>query len=1363
MAKTTFYRPVRNYPLPLPNEQIQIEAPPQILQNQGGKLASIAQFLYPISGMLIMIISMISYLGVEKGSPNPLIIIAEICIMPLSIGIMFLSMYFQQRTQKTQQKANNESYRGYLDGIQRRLTELGKLQIQHNAHLYPELSTLPMIVEQRQTLWERRPADEDFLSVRIGVAPIALCCSLSFKEDYKTNADPSLLQEVRDLVNRNSHLDGQPLVISLRALGSLSVVGPNPAVHPLVRGIVSQLAAFHAPDEVGILAYFPPSAAHEWSWLKWLPHTHRLRQVNLERPTDADPLCLLADTIDHLRDLFETQIKPELELRYKLLKEKKHDTHDQPMKFKHLIFIFDNFTPAGLLAHVPELEQILRDAVQLGITVISLVNTKEQEPPILQGRLSITTTFHDVYLSYQETLLGGKNIEFITPDTIEVNQCVQIARGLAPLHLVDGEANLDFSQNIGLLQTHNIQAIETLHVTDLWRKRNEQQLLRVPIGLQKNGPLFLDFKEMAAGGFGPHGLVIGATGSGKSELLRTVVTSLALTHDPYTVNFVLVDFKAGAAFAEFTDLPHVSGIITNLENDPLLISRMYASLQGEQQRRQNLLSQAGNLPNITLYQKKWRNDPRMEPMPYLIIIVDEFAQLIANYEDFLALFTKLGQVGRSLGMHMMLATQRVDEGRIRTLEGHLRYRIALRTFKAEESSAVIGTHDAYFLPPSPGSGYFKVDEDIYTSFKTALISLPYVPISQRNVDPITLFRTFTDTGQLLSPLLKAQQTTQTITASRTELQMVIENISQAPSPANGWRVHAVWQAPLSERILLADVLLRYGQGNLDGSSFPSRAPFGPLCVPIGMIDRPAEQVQDPLLLDFSGLGGHLVVVGAPQSGKSTLLRTLMTSLIVTHTPQEVQIYGIDFGGGLLRIFEHAPHVGAICSRADRDKQQRVLRRMQSIVAEREALFAQYEIDGMASYRHLRQRGQLAHELYGDVFLFIDNFGQFQSEGETNDPESVAQVTSLIASGLTYGVHVILTANQWTDIRARLRSNIGTRLELRLNDANDSEFDRKVAAMIPMETPGRGLLPEKLQFQTALPIVGDHGSADTSSFALQKILETFIQKVHTSWKGPGAPKIRVLPQEVRWADMPVAVTAQSQGIPLGLEEANISPIFVDMVHDDAHFLILGDKECGKTTLLRTWITGIQRYYTPEQAQIIIIDYRKSLLSIAGGNHMLAYISTLDKIKECVQMLNQEFERRLAKNSSPSEETLTSNRTWNGTHYYLFVDDYDMVATQTPQSGNPLNPLEALLQPAKEVGFHLILARRIVEIGRANYDPIYRGIKNMEGPGLIMRGDPVEGRQVLHKQSASDKLLAGRGYMVHRGAPAMQVQITNTEVQ
>jgi len=458
----------------------------------------------------------------------------------------------------------------------------------------------------------------------------------------------------------------------------------------------------------------------------------------------------------------------------------------------HLLFVLDGFTPGGALARVPGLEVLLRDSARLGVTVLCLVDQQNQEPSTIQGRLTVTPVSEGTQLSYKETASGGEDREFITPDAADPKVCETIARSLAPLKLVDTEADFNFDQDVRLLELLNVPSLDTLRVAELWKPRTAQELLHVPIGRQQHGPLANDLKEMASRGFGPHGLVVGATGSGKSELLRTIVTSLALTHDPHTVNFVLVDFKAGAAFADFAALPHVAGIITNLENDPVLISRMYASLLGEQQRRQNMLSSAGNLANIRQYQAKWRKDPAMEPMPYLLIIVDEFAQLIATHEEFLALFTKFGQVGRSLGMHMLLATQRVDDGRIKTLEGHLRYRICLRTFKPEESAAVLGKPDAYYLPPIPGSGYFKVDEDIYTPFKTALISTPYVPADQQPVDPTTLIREFTPTGKLISCQQQEDNSTTTDDEPPSEMQVVIERIKQAPAPAEGWSVHPVW-------------------------------------------------------------------------------------------------------------------------------------------------------------------------------------------------------------------------------------------------------------------------------------------------------------------------------------------------------------------------------------------------------------------------------------------------------------------------------------------------------------------------------------------------------------------------------------------
>ncbi len=1356
--ETTFYRPVRNYPVSLPQQDFPLQPPPQVPQKQGGA-AALVQLLYPLSGVLMTVIMVTSFAG--TGKSNTLIIIAEVCIVPLSIAAMFLSNFIQRRAGRLAYKAEKQTYKGYLENVQRRLNELVKLQSLYYTRLYPDPQHLLELAAQRQVLWERRPVDGDFLHIRVGLAPTALCCQVTLQEDYKANYTLDLLQDARDLVTQYGHVDAQPLVIPLGQLGTVSVTGPRQAVTDLVRAMLAQIVTFRAASEVRIVGYFPAQAAPEWSWLKWAPHTRRLRPVKIQQPGDPELYSMLAEKIEDLQAIMETQLGPELEQRHKYGEERMSSGSGQEQaqlraRIPHLLIVLDNYAHSGPLTRVPGLETLMGDgAASLGITVLCLCPTQEQEPSLTKARLSLTPFIGNYQLTYKETMLGGREFEFVQADGLDVQRCEELVRGLTPLQLVDREAQIDFSENIGLLDLHKVPNLETFDVRQLWQKIDEKSLLRVPIGIQKSGALPLDLKEMAMGGYGPHGLVVGATGSGKSELLRTVVTSLALTHDPYTLSFVLVDFKAGAAFADFEHLPHLAGMITNLENDTHLINRMHSSLFGEQQRRQSMLSQAGNLSNIRQYQAKWRKNPEMEPMPYLLIIVDEFAQLIATYEDFLTLFVKFGQVGRSLGMHMMLATQRITEGRIGSLDGHLRYRIGLRTFKPEESTSVIGRPDAYYLPPAPGAGYFKVDEDIYTAFKTALISTPYIAPEKKVENPLDLICEFTPTGHLVPcqvPEITIEKEVET-EEERTEMNVVVERIASVPEPPGGWRVHAVWQPPLGEKVPLEQVLQKCGLGMLDGSRWLSHLPIGHLCVPLGILDRPAEQTQGPLILDFSGIGGHLAIVGAPQSGKSMFLRTLLTSLIITHTPRDVQIYGIDFGGGFLRVFENAPHVGSICSRAARDKMRRILRRLKQVLTEREALFVEREIDSMAAYRQQRQQGHLNDQEFGDVFLIVDNFGQMQTDLEASDGDIIADIGHLVANGLTYGVHVVLATNLWMEIRTRLRANMGSRLELRLNDPSDSEIDRKLAMTVPASAPGRGLYPSKLVFQTALPIV--KGTSEQSDLSVQQALEQLMERVGKSWHGPVAPPIRTLPAEVLWSDLPLPSPNEQPGVPIGLEEIRTSPFYLNMAGSDLHLLILGDRECGKTTLLRTWIQGLMQRYTPEQAKILLVDYRKALVEFQRSEHLLAYASTPDQALEAAKRLDDEMEKRLAEISQSDEQL------WSGPRYYVVADDYEGVATVSPQTNNPLNTLESFLMSGQDIGIHLLLARRVTELGRSNYDPIFRAIKNTEAPGLLMRGDPSEGRQALHKQNISGELPTGRGIYVSRNTSPMLIQVARSD--
>ena len=388
----------------------------------------------------------------------------------------------------------------------------------------------------------------------------------------------------------------------------------------------------------------------------------------------------------------------------------------------------------------------------------------------------------------------------------------------------------------------------------------------MPVGVTVGGdPVVLDLKEAAEDGIGPHGLVVGATGSGKSELLRTVVAGLAATHPPDQLAFVLVDFKGGAAFADLAPLPQVAGLITNLQSDLSMVDRALAALQGELARRQRLLHLAGNQPDLRAYTARRATDPRLEPLPSLLIVVDEFGELLTARPEFLDLFSAIGRVGRSLGMHLLLASQRLDEGRLRGLDSHLRFRICLRTFSAAESTAVLGVPDAYHLPAAPGSALIKVDAVLARSLhrRPRLAPTPGPPGAP----------------------------------GRTDLEDLVGRLAGTGPP-----VHQVWLPPLAAEIALGPLL--------------RDAEPGWLRVPVGVVDRPHEQAQEPLVLDLSGSTGHLAVVGAPRTGKSTLLCTVVAALAARWPPDEVQAYAVDLGGGLLHRLRDLPHVGAVCGPRD---------------------------------------------------------------------------------------------------------------------------------------------------------------------------------------------------------------------------------------------------------------------------------------------------------------------------------------------------------------------------------------------------------------------------------------------------------------
>ncbi|MGP6173927.1 type VII secretion protein EccCa [Corynebacterium sp. A21] len=587
------------------------------------------------------------------------------------------------------------------------------------------------------------------------------------------------------------------------------------------------------------------------------------------------------------------------------------------------------------------------------------------------------------------------------PEGLDTAAAVLLARALSAYRRPAGTQGTTSGDLLSLL---GVRDIAELTPETMWAPRGARRLA-VPVGLSESGtPLLLDLKESAYGGMGPHGLCIGATGSGKSELLRTLVLSLIATHSPEDLNLVLVDFKGGATFLGLETLPHTSAVITNLAEEAVLVERMQQAISGELNRRQEQLRRAGNFANVTDYTAARAERPELPPIPALFIVVDEFSELLGQHPDFAELFAAVGRLGRSLQVHLLLASQRLEEGRLRGLDSHLSYRIGLKTFSAAESRQVLGVVDAHHLPASPGAGFLKSDSETITRFQASYVS---GPLPRRITEPrpgsgrVLSFGSWEDIDTPTSEVATV------LDESLTLLDAVVAVAVEAGQRGGG-QAHQIWLPPLPPVIELAGVAEKMGE----------------LAVSIGIIDRPYLQRQDPFLLDLAGGGGHAAICGGPQTGKSTALRTIVAALAATHTTGEVRFYLLDLGGQALATLGRLPHTAGIAGRGETEKVRRIIDEVTGLIEEPEP-------------RH--------------TFLVIDGWHSIAADFE----DLVDRIGTIAADGLSARVHLLISAPRWTVLRPAIRDLIHHRIELRLGEAMDSLIDRKAQQKLPT-TPGRGL-------------------------------------------------------------------------------------------------------------------------------------------------------------------------------------------------------------------------------------------------------------------------------------------------------------------
>ncbi|MEU2154069.1 type VII secretion protein EccCb [Streptomyces sp. NPDC019396] len=1321
MTQQIIHRPARSTRPPAPARARTIEAPPNLPE---GKIGNAATALLPMAGVMGSVVMMTVIRNSQFAAIGAIVLVFAL----LGAAALFVSQ--RGKAQRTR-RAQRERYLEYLEETREELSTAEGVRREQARLLNPDPAALYDVVRDPARVWERRRLDADFLTVRLGTGQVPVQ-ELAIGESggsVMTPPDPFMLNEARALLARYVSTSDFPLTVPLDRAGNVTIVGADrEAVLRVTRALVVQSTALHAPGDVALALGVAGDRIQDWQWAKWLPHV-----LDPDRLDGPAPARRIAPSMDQLADLLRTDLRR----RASYAAEVRRGLSDQrALKLADRLLVISD-EHGRTAAELPRPDAAV-GLVDMGVTVLHLLQQQVHEP----DEVSVRITVDGDRVQVEDLRAPVAAAAYGIADDVGVPGAEGLARMLAPLRLSaeSVEDGTPVSGPVDFPALLDVDDPAALDLATLWAQRAERDFLRVPIGVDDHHkPVLLDLKESSELGMGPHGLCVGATGSGKSELLRTLILALTATHAPDDLALVLVDYKGGATFAPFTRLPHVAGVITNLENQAGLVERVHTSLAGEVKRRQQVLKDAGNVADIGHYAALHAQRPELglEPLPHLFVVIDEFGELLTARPDFIDLFLSIGRIGRSIGVHLLLSSQRIEAGKLKGLETYLSYRLGLRTFSADESRTVLDTTDAFNLPPLPGFGYLKVDTSTYERFKAGYVSGAYRGPALREKpkdEPMAWpYPTFNTLGSevaagVCEPAMRERETGPSV------MSVMVDQLARAAEP-----VRRIWLPPLPTVISLDQAA-----GPLDVSPrglHLTRRP-GRLRVPWGILDDPAKQWQGQWSLDLTVSGGHVALIGGPQAGKTTALRTLAISLALTHTPREIALYGLDLAGGGLAALAKLPHVGGIAGRANFERAARTVAEVRAMLNEREELFRTHGIDSPEQLRHLRSQGKLADLTATDVVLLIDGFGALRDEFADLEDD----VNDLLKRGGGYGIHVVAGMLRWNDVRIATQALFGTRIELRLNDSGDSSIDRKLSETLSPDEPGRILTDQKLFAHVALPRIDGRKSTGDLAAAVEEATAS----VRAAWHGDLAAPVRVLPTQLA-ADKLPGPNAEPRRIPIGLDQDVLAPVTLDLAGGDRHLLILGDSECGKTNLLKLIVGQLTARYTDEELVFGVFDPRRGLRGLVPEPYRGGYAYNTNLANALATGIATELGKRMP-DESVNHDTLTDlSIAVTGPRIVILIDDYDILTTAGQQ---PLQPFLPYISSAQDIGLHFVIARRVAGLSRALYEPFLTTLRESGTTALLMTGERTEGQ--LFPGLYASQQPPGRGTLVRRGRRHQLVQ-------
>lgn len=1198
-------------------------------------------------------------------------------------------------------------------------------------------------------MWERRPSDPDFLDVRLGIGvqqTSESAVSLQWPEiPIGEELEPVTGGALRDFILEQSKIRGIGKVLSLRSKPGFSFIGKDPGeLQDLARSILCSLAVYHSPSDLKLMVV--TRHPHLWSWLVWLPHNHHdemfdacgLRRLVFTSPTELEE-ALDAELHRKGRGPWTPPIGSSPTSMPSPM-----EPSTGSMLGPHWVIVDDNVgTPE-------QWEGVTGQKGMSGITVLRLAT-----------RLGVGVGFSDEDQRF-EVRQGGlwhRDSFYAIADVLAESTANRYARALARWSpMTAGDLSETGSQAGELFRALGISDPRQLNVERLWaesRGRGDPKWAMVPVGAKHTGELqYVILRAKDFGGYGFHSVVIGTSGSGKSEYFLSLCSGIALTHSPDTFIVIFVDMKFESAAQDLAGFPHVAGSLSNLgKDDRHLAERMRKAINGEIARRYRLFKEAG-ARDANEYEEMRLAGRELEPVPILLVIIDEYLELFVHHPEWIDLVIHIGQEGRGCNVFFTLGGQRLDLSSLSKVKSNIAFRVALRAETAEDSRDVIGSDAALHLP-SKENGYalLKVGPRDLEQFRCFYVSAPFV--LPKKVVPAndTVDVSFSQPRSLTweyQPLSEADAAALAAADEPEEpdeflfhedgfrkkklVDVIRESLSSHPTRPP----HQIWLPPL-EVSDPVDCLVARWRGK------PWHTDYGQnpgLVFPVGVVDIPDEHDQRVHAIDAET--DNIMVVATAQRGKSTTLMTLMASAALMYRPERVTFFCI---GASLYPIEEMPHVASVVSMADSEGVSRTVASIEGLIRAREASFKHHQID-ISEFRERRfgASGGGAtdpEDKFGDVFLVIDNFGDlYEKDADMGD-----RTITIARQGLSYGVHVITSANAWLVGQKQALLNVSNaRIQLRLSNPEESQMGSSIqerkAARYTLDRPGFGLTRHGYELLVGIPeVTGAHG---------ERVTTRGIGPLIAGQTGVGRlERLARLPERIPLTEIVAAFagTPESQdilNIPFAIGESALQPVSLP-TRVVSNMLVVGRQLCGKTTTLAAFGQAMTQRFSPEQAQITIIDPKTSLIGKIRGPHVRAYAYTPDDIDQVIGELVEIMRYRMPP-SGLSQEELLSRSTWQGPHHFVLIDDEQELRPHGGV-GKPAAtaPLWGFIERSREIGLHVIAARLPGNwAGVSVMNPFLQKMTGSRAPTLFMDNDP-SAVKVFGRLSAQ-QLPAGRGLLV-----------------